>query len=81
MTRYGMQPGFALVLREFKSVSEAARRLNVPRKNLDTALQGCNLPHPELADRLGELLNVDKTKLFTPEVLRRRYTGRRRLGL
>jgi transcriptional regulator with XRE-family HTH domain len=76
-TRYGTQPVLEVAAQKRLSVSELARRSNVPTRLLHNAVMGRSIPHPEIVRRLVRTLGVRAEELFTDEVLSGEYHARR----
>jgi hypothetical protein len=69
VTRFGRQPGAALLEDRGISLTDAAKHCDVPELHLYNALHGRVRPRPEVRDRLPALCGVEAHDLFTIEVL------------
>jgi len=76
-SKYGVQPAHAIIISQGRTVAGVARVCGIPRQHLSTAVRGMVLPSPDVKRELPRLLRVPLRDLFTPEVLRGTYDGRR----
>ena len=69
MSRFGIQPGHDVIVRQGRATAAVARCIEVVPIHLQRALTGVISPSWEVRERLPEFLGVPIEELFTKEAL------------